>query len=204
MAEEKGVANFYSMPFAGGERTQVTKYEGADIHRPDMAWDRKTVVFERVGQLYRTDITAPAEKPTPIPLVVQSAVRKIPVTCEEVSVASSDGSVPPICRRVDSGDFAFPVPEGMTFALTDVLTNRNALILPGSSFFLSIRSSGGGFRINFSGDQALSPSKHFVTPMVFVREGDSLLVSNGDVTATGARVDVFLSGYLIDEALVGY
>ena len=92
----------------------------------------------------------------------------------------------------------------MTFALTDVLTNRNALILPGSSFFLSIRSSGGGFRINFSGDQALSPSKHFVTPMVFVREGDSLLVSNGDVTATGARVDVFLSGYLIDEALVGY
>ncbi|MEN8150932.1 MAG: S41 family peptidase, partial [Planctomycetota bacterium] len=75
VAEQKGVANFYCMPFEGGERKQVTKFTGTDVHRPDFARDMKTVVFERAGRLYRTDITAPKEKPDAIPLVVQSDVR---------------------------------------------------------------------------------------------------------------------------------
>jgi hypothetical protein len=89
----------------------------------------------------------------------------------------------------------FPVPDGMMFALTDILTNRNALSLPGRSFFLYAASYG---RIDFSGDPALSPSKHFVTPMVFVQPGDSLEVGNGDDSANAIRVDVFLGGYLFE------
>lgn len=152
------------------------------------------------------------DKPVPVdvrnaaddPLYVTAAVRRIPVTCAEVQgLGPNSGQITPVCRRVDNGDLVFPVPSGMTFALTDVLTNRNALIQPGSSFFLSLRSSGGDFRINFSGDQATSPSKHFVTPMVFVREGDSLLVDNGDISASGTLVDVFVSGYLVASDSIG-
>ncbi|HEX5138449.1 MAG TPA: S41 family peptidase [Planctomycetota bacterium] len=73
-AEEKGVANFYEMPAEGGERKQLTKYTD-DVQRPDLAWDWKTVAFELVGRLYVADLDAPAEKPTPLPLKVQSDVR---------------------------------------------------------------------------------------------------------------------------------
>ncbi|MHC4223497.1 MAG: DPP IV N-terminal domain-containing protein, partial [Planctomycetota bacterium] len=75
VAQEKGVANFYAMPFEGGKRVQLTKYDGSDVHRPDMGWDLKTVVFELVGQLYTVDLTAPAEKPTPLKITVRSDVR---------------------------------------------------------------------------------------------------------------------------------
>ena len=62
VAEEKGLANFYSMPAEGGQRTQVTKYK-QDVQRPDPGWDCKTVVFEMVGRLYTADLTAPAAYP---------------------------------------------------------------------------------------------------------------------------------------------
>jgi tricorn protease len=74
VAEEKGVANFYAMPAAGGERTQVTKCT-EDVQRPNVAWDRRTAAFELVGRLYVTDLEAPAEKPTPLPLTVRSDFR---------------------------------------------------------------------------------------------------------------------------------
>ncbi len=74
VAEEKGVANFYAMPALGGERTQVTKCTD-DVQRPDLAWDGRTLAFELVGRLYVTDLEAPAEKPTPLPLTVKSDLR---------------------------------------------------------------------------------------------------------------------------------
>ncbi|MCK6458669.1 MAG: S41 family peptidase [Planctomycetes bacterium] len=74
VAEEKGVADFYEMPAEGGERKQLTKYT-EDVQRPDLAWDGKTMAFELVGRLYVTDLDAPAEKPTPLPLDVRSDVR---------------------------------------------------------------------------------------------------------------------------------
>ena len=74
-AEEKGVANFYGMPAAGGERRQITKYKGADVHRPDLAWDHKTAVFERAGQLYTVDLSDPKAKTVSIPISIQSDVR---------------------------------------------------------------------------------------------------------------------------------
>jgi len=100
VAEEKGVANFYSMPFAGGERKQVTKYKGADIQRPDLAWDWKTVVFERVGQLYRTDIAAPAEKPTAIKLVVSSDVRHSGIERRTITGGGEQACVSPVRGEV--------------------------------------------------------------------------------------------------------
>ncbi|MHC4974542.1 MAG: S41 family peptidase [Planctomycetota bacterium] len=75
VAEEKNVANFYSIPQEGGKRTQVTKYEKYDVHRPDVNWDSKTAVFEIVGQLHTADLTAPAAKPTPVKLTIKSDVR---------------------------------------------------------------------------------------------------------------------------------
>ena len=75
LAEEKGVKNFYAMPVAGGDRRIVTKYTKDDVHRPDLNWDGKTAVYERVGQLYIVDLTKPSDKPTPIKVDIQSDVR---------------------------------------------------------------------------------------------------------------------------------
>ncbi|MHC4670047.1 MAG: S41 family peptidase [Planctomycetota bacterium] len=75
LAEEKNVASFYAIPLEGGKRTQVTKYKKHDVHRPCVNWDHRTAVFEVVGQLYTADLTAPAQKPTPIPLSIRSDVR---------------------------------------------------------------------------------------------------------------------------------
>ncbi|NJN14718.1 MAG: hypothetical protein HC813_03665 [Planctomycetes bacterium] len=75
VAEEKGVANWYSMPLEGGARTPLTKYTGLDVHRPCLGHDRKTAVFELGGQLFTTDLTAPAEKPTPVKVAIEAAVR---------------------------------------------------------------------------------------------------------------------------------
>ena len=139
------------------------------------------------------------------PVNVRTVARKIPVMCDEVvGLDANDGEVDPTCRRVDTGALVFPVPNGMTFALTDVLMNRNALVAPGGTFFFSARSNGSSSRFDWSGDPALSPSKHFVTPMVFVGAGDSLIVRNGDISAAGSKVDVFMSGYLIETSNLGY
>ncbi len=75
VAEEKGVANFYSIPAAGGERTQISKYTGLDVHRPDPSPDGKRVVFERGGKLFHTDVTAKDAPANPIKLTILSDVR---------------------------------------------------------------------------------------------------------------------------------
>ncbi|MDF1660302.1 MAG: S41 family peptidase [Planctomycetota bacterium] len=75
VAEEKGVANFYSMPLTGGKRKQVTKYTGNDVHRPDLNWNCESVVFERAGQLFTTNLTKPGKEPTAIKLHVRSDAR---------------------------------------------------------------------------------------------------------------------------------
>ena len=85
IAEEKGVANFYKMPAAGGERTQVTKLKGADIHRPDLAADYKTMAFEREGQLYVADISAAKVAPRQLKLNVRSDRRHSGVVRREIS-----------------------------------------------------------------------------------------------------------------------
>jgi len=75
VAEENGVANFYSIPQEGGKRHPVTKYEKDDVHRPAVNWDSRTVAFEIVGQLFTADLAAPAPKPTPVKLTIRSDVR---------------------------------------------------------------------------------------------------------------------------------
>lgn len=75
VAEENGVANFYSTHAEGGERAQVTKYTGEDVHRPCLSPDHETVVFERGGKLFVTNLAKPGEKPDAIPLHIESDVR---------------------------------------------------------------------------------------------------------------------------------
>ena len=76
LAEEKGVANFYAMPAQpNAKRKQITKYTGADVHRPKLGWDGKTAVFERAGQLYMRDLTAKDAKTKALKLSVKSDVR---------------------------------------------------------------------------------------------------------------------------------
>ncbi len=88
VAEENGVANFYAMPAEGGPRTAVTKYQGNDLQRPCLAYDRRTAVFELAGQLFTADLTAPAEKPTPLKINIESDVRNSGV---EVRTITSGG-----------------------------------------------------------------------------------------------------------------
>ena len=77
VAEEGGVANFYQLPLDGvdptqaeAKRTQVTKYKGLDVHRPSLGYDHKRVIFERGGEVFVADLTAPKETPDQIPLRV--------------------------------------------------------------------------------------------------------------------------------------
>jgi tricorn protease len=99
LAEEKGVANFYEMPAEGGERKQLTKYAD-DVQRPDLAWDWKTVVFEIVGRLYVADLDAPAEKPTPLPLTVQSDVRDSGLETRTITSGGEHVNVSPDGRQI--------------------------------------------------------------------------------------------------------
>ena len=105
IAEEKGVANFYSLPIEGvkpaeaeAKRTQVTKYKVLDIHRPSLSPDRKTAIFERGGRLYTADLTAKDPKPKSIPFQVKGdrrhsgvATRTIHRGAQHVHI-SRDGS----------------------------------------------------------------------------------------------------------------
>jgi Tol biopolymer transport system component len=98
VAEEDKVANFYATTLAGGERRQVTHLEKTDVHRPDLDYDGKTVVYERWGQLFLTDLTAAEPQAKPIQLVVRGDVRHSGVAqrtvtagAEQVDV-SKDGS----------------------------------------------------------------------------------------------------------------
>lgn len=76
LAEQKGVANFYAMPVKpNAKRKQITKYKGADVHRPKLAWDRKTAAFERSGQLYLRDLSKKDAKTRALKLEVKSDVR---------------------------------------------------------------------------------------------------------------------------------
>lgn len=103
VAEEKGVANFYSMPAAGGERKELTRYEGLDVQRPCFSWDRKRVAFERGGKLAWADLPqgSSGEAGAPqhdIPLVIQSDVRNSGVESRTITAGgehvslSADGS----------------------------------------------------------------------------------------------------------------
>ena len=92
VAEAKGVANVYALPFdfaapekAVAKRKQVTTYKGDDIHRPDLAWDGKTLSFERRGLLYTAELTKRAPKAKPLGLVVRGDVRHSGVTRRQVT-----------------------------------------------------------------------------------------------------------------------
>ncbi|MHC4955971.1 MAG: S41 family peptidase [Planctomycetota bacterium] len=76
IAEEKGVANFYAMPaMKDAKRKQVTTFKGDDVHRPRISTNRKTMVFERRGQLYVRDLTNAKAKTTALKLEIKSDVR---------------------------------------------------------------------------------------------------------------------------------
>lgn len=104
IAEKGGVANFYAMPSAGGERTQRTELKGADIHRPDMGADYKTVSFEREGQLYVADLTASEVKPRLLKLNVRSDRRHSGVVRRDISTGAQQVHV-----RSDGQQLVFAV-----------------------------------------------------------------------------------------------
>ncbi len=90
VAEAKGVANFYAMPIdglmkKGSKARQVTMFTGTDVHRPDLSWDGKTMVYERWGQLYTSDLTQKTPKANLIKLVVKGDRRHSGVTRRTVT-----------------------------------------------------------------------------------------------------------------------
>jgi tricorn protease len=104
VAEEKGVANFYSMPAAGGERKKLTDWKGADVHRPDMAADFKHAAFERTGRLYITDLTADKPEAKALDLKVLSDVRHSGVARRTINSGTQQVDV-----SADGGTLVFAV-----------------------------------------------------------------------------------------------
>ncbi len=98
VTEERGVANFYEMTVGETKRRRVTKFRGADVHRPCYAWKGDGVVFELSGKLYHTDLSAKKPKAHPIRLTVRGDVRHSGVVERQVTRGvehvhlSSDGS----------------------------------------------------------------------------------------------------------------
>ena len=75
LADEKGAMNFRAIPAAGGETKTLTAWKDDDTRRATLAWDRKTVAFERDGRLNTLDLTTVDAKAKPIELTVESDVR---------------------------------------------------------------------------------------------------------------------------------
>ena len=55
------------------------------MQRPEIAWDGKTAVYERWGQLFTSDLTSSAPKAEIIPLVVKGDSRHSGVTSRTVT-----------------------------------------------------------------------------------------------------------------------
>lgn len=139
-------------------------------------------------------IVNPAGKPA----YVSSVDKNIPFYCNEI-IAPVFAAINASCFRADNRSSVTPVPNGFRLLVTDIVTNRNALIEEGS-FFLSVGRAGGGSgpispKFDFSGDQAQSPAIHFNSPYVVLQPGENLRVFNGD--SLGNTVDVFISGYIV-------
>ncbi len=80
LAERKGVFNVGAIPAAGnegkpGEGKFVTSWADESARRSTLAWDRKTLAFEKNGRLVTVDLTAPAITPTTLEIRVESDVR---------------------------------------------------------------------------------------------------------------------------------
>ena len=135
---------------------------------------------------------------------VTSTVKKVPVYCLEAILQPAGAARTPDCYRSDNRQLVTPVPEGYRLAITDVVTNRNALSNPGGAFFVSLTTDGPGPapkpRFDFSGDPALSPTLHFTSPYVVLLPGETPRLSNGNFANQNGRiVDVYLSGYIAKE-----
>lgn len=155
--------------------------------------------------------SAQAQRSTPVSVQndvnVTSTVRRIPVYCTEIILQPEESELAS-CFRADTRQEITPVPEGVNLAITDILTNRNALADTGS-FFLAIgrdtpATFPGSPRIDFSGDQTDSPSLHFnSSPLVFL-PGENVKLLHGEFEAQGGTIlDVYLSGYIVAQDDLG-
>jgi tricorn protease len=95
LADAKGSVNLVSLPLDGGAPRVVTTWKDADTRRPTLAWDRRTLAFERDGRLYTMDLADPAPAPRALDLVVESDVRNSGVDVRTIDEGAEHASVSP-------------------------------------------------------------------------------------------------------------
>ena len=123
VAEEKGVANFYAMPAAGGERRQVSTWTGLDVQRPDLAWDGKTAVFERGARIHIADLTQDKPEAKLLPFVVRGDVRHSGITERTITSGAqhvhTSGDASRLVFSAFGDIWTMPVGGGKAQRLTD-------------------------------------------------------------------------------------
>ena len=71
MSDETGAENLWRTPAAGGAPTQLTKFTDGRVLWPSIAYDGKSIVFERGFGVWRWD--AATGKATPVPITLRGA-----------------------------------------------------------------------------------------------------------------------------------
>jgi tricorn protease len=95
LADQKGAINVVAIPAEGGEEKTLTTWKDADTGPATLAWDHRTLAFERDGRLYTLDLATAGAKEAAIPVVVESDVRNSGVDVRTVTEGAEHVSVSP-------------------------------------------------------------------------------------------------------------
>ncbi|GHA07769.1 hypothetical protein GCM10008090_16990 [Arenicella chitinivorans] len=138
-----------------------------------------------------------------------TGVGAIPVYCREVVLSKNASESDNVtCYRSDTRQPVIPVPQGHMLMITDMFVVGNALFESDRTASISYGRDGGGVfpaqpshRLRFQ----LGRLNHMSmsTPYLVLHGGESMLAYNGDVSTTGASVNVSFSGYLIQGTTFG-
>lgn len=68
MSDESGAENIWRLPLAGGAAQAITRFRDGRVLWPSIAYDGKTIVFEREFEIWRLDVATGAATKVPIRL----------------------------------------------------------------------------------------------------------------------------------------
>jgi tricorn protease len=100
VADLQGAMNVVAIPAAGGEARALTSWKDADTRRATLAWDRRTLAFERDGRLHTLDLGTAGAKEVALPIVVESDVRNSGFDVRSVTAGAEHASVSPDGSRL--------------------------------------------------------------------------------------------------------
>ncbi len=120
--DEKGVFQVWSIPAQGGEAVQVTHDTVADLRRPVLSWDRKTLAVERDARLVTVDLSSPEPEAVALEIRVDADVRNAGTDVRTITAGPEHASVSPdgsqVAASVNGDLWLLPSVGGEAIRLT--------------------------------------------------------------------------------------